>query len=142
VKRRNPARDTKPELLLRRALWARGARYRLHDASLPGKPDIVFSRQHVAIFCDGDFWHGRDWPRRRALLQRGSNASYWVSKIGYNVLRDKQHTRALGTRGWAVVRLWESEIRKAPEKAAARILRLVRHRERIPYRGAASGSGS
>jgi DNA mismatch endonuclease Vsr len=73
AKRRNRPKGTVAELLLRRALWAEGLRYRLHAKDLPGKPDIVFRRQRLVIFVDGDFWHGRDWPQRREKLEKGSN---------------------------------------------------------------------
>src|SRR5512138_3396959 len=81
---RNRRVDTGPELLLRRALWAAGVRYRLHASELPGKPDIVVRRLRIAIFCDGDFWHGRNWLKRRARLSAGWNAEYWVAKIARN----------------------------------------------------------
>ena len=80
----NRSRGTEPELMLRRALWGLGLRYRLHAVDLPGKPDIVFRRQKVAVFVDGDFWHGRDWERLQTKLSRGANADYWVRKIEYN----------------------------------------------------------
>src|SRR5689334_1741250 len=73
--------DTKCELILRRALWARGLRYRLFVVGLPGRPDVVFAPQRLVVFCDGDFWHGRDLNARLARLARGHNAKYWVQKI-------------------------------------------------------------
>src|SRR5687768_13047743 len=93
--RGNRARDTSPELLLRKGLWKRGYRYRLHDQGLPGKPDLVFPRQKVVVFCDGDFWHGRSWVDRRKRLEKGSNPRYWVAKIESNRQRDKDHTAML-----------------------------------------------
>lgn len=117
----NRSRDTTPELALRRALWARGLRYRLHASDLPGRPDIVFRSQRVAVFCDGDFWHGRDWDDRRQRLRQGANADYWVPKIQSNIARDARCDGELAELGWSVIRLWESDIRRDPEAAADRV---------------------
>jgi DNA mismatch endonuclease (patch repair protein) len=103
-------KDTKPELVLRRELFARGLRYRLHHPGLPGRPDIVFRAQRLVVFCDGDFWHGRDLRVRLAKLKRGHNAEYWQSKITNNVARDRHQTRVLEGAGWIVLRFWESDI--------------------------------
>jgi DNA mismatch endonuclease (patch repair protein) len=102
---------TKPELLLRSALRGRGLRYRLNYPSLPGRPDIVFVRARVAIFCDGDFWHGRELESRLRKLAAGHNGFYWTSKICANVERDRRHDLELARAGWLVLRFWESEIR-------------------------------
>lgn len=110
IKRRNRARDTRAELLLRRELWKRGLRYRLHDKALPGKPDIIFRSARVIVFVDGDFWHGRRWGARRARLARGANAAYWIPKIESNIARDRRTTRALHRLGWLVIRVWESAV--------------------------------
>ncbi|MBI5617507.1 MAG: very short patch repair endonuclease [Gammaproteobacteria bacterium] len=88
--RGNRKRDTKPEMLLRRALWRAGYRYRLHVSGLPGRPDLVFPRARVAVFCDGDFWHGRDWLVLREKLERRANPGYWIPKIEMNIRRDRQ----------------------------------------------------
>ncbi len=104
--------DTKPELRLRKALWRRGWRFRKNVKYLPGKPDIVFTRQRFAIFVDGDFWHGRDLKVLVKKLSRGHNGLYWVAKIRRNVERDKESTRQLEESGWKVVRCWESDIHK------------------------------
>jgi DNA mismatch endonuclease (patch repair protein) len=89
---------------------------------LPGKPDIVFVRQRLAIFCDGDFWHGRKWSKDRIRLHAGPNASYWVEKIKGNIARDKRRNRELKQLGWKVLRVWESDIRKDPELVAKRTI--------------------
>lgn len=114
----NRARDTKPELLLRKTLWGRGYRYRVHYTELPGRPDIVFTGQRVAVFCDGDFWHGRDWESRKEKLRQGSNPDYWVEKIAANRARDRLRDKQLGEAGWRVLRIWESDIRDDPDAAA------------------------
>jgi DNA mismatch endonuclease (patch repair protein) len=123
--RRVRGRDTSVELALRRALWKRGLRYRLHAAGLPGTPDIVFPTERVAVFCDGDFWHGRDWVRRRAKLARGSNSEYWIPKIKANRRRDRRVDRLLAALQWRCVRVWESEIRREPGRVASRIARVL-----------------
>ena len=122
AKRRNRRRDTSPELLLRRRLWARGIRYRLCVRDLPGKPDIVIRKHRVAIFVDGDFWHGRNWKDRRRRLEQGANPDYWIAKIEYNIRRDKQQTAQLQDQGWRVLRFWEREIASDPDQAVERVV--------------------
>lgn len=92
---------------------------------LPGKPDLVFRRARVAVFCDGDFWHGREWSQRKQKLARGHNAEYWIAKISANMRRDRRHQRKLKAAGWTVLRFWESDIMNAPHSVGAKILRAV-----------------
>jgi DNA mismatch endonuclease, patch repair protein len=125
IKQRNRAKDTKAEMLLRRELWRRGLRYRLHAVDLPGKPDIVFRGARVAVFCDGDFWHGRNSPARLARLAGGANAPYWVAKITANIERDRRNNRKLRLAGWKVVRLWETDIVRDIGRAASRVETLL-----------------
>jgi DNA mismatch endonuclease (patch repair protein) len=125
TKRRNRSRDTSAELLLRKALWARGLRYRLHVRGLPGKPDIVFRRYRLAVFVDGDFWHGRDWDKRKGRLSRGANPTYWIEKIEYNMRRDREQTSLLTTRGWRVLRFWETDVARATGMAVAEISKFL-----------------
>ncbi len=119
--RGNRKYDTKPELLLRRELWRLGLRFRKHVRGLPGQPDIVFPSAKVAVFCDGDFWHGRNWPVLREKLLRRANASYWTAKIEANMRRDLAHVEALRQLGWHTIRLWETDITLDPLKAARKI---------------------
>ncbi len=125
IKQRNRSRDTKAELLLRKELWRRGLRYRLHAPDLPGKPDIVFRAAGLVVFCDGDFWHGRHWKKRRQKLARGTNAPYWTAKIAANVTRDRRNTRTLQQAGWRVVRLWETDILRDVAAAAVTVERAI-----------------
>ena len=118
-------RDTGPELLLRRALRGKGVRYKLDVASLPGRPDLVVPTARLAVFCDGDFWHGRHLQRRLKKLAIGHNATYWTSKIKSNVARDRRIRRSLRKAGWTVLRLWESDVRQDPARAADKILAVV-----------------
>jgi DNA mismatch endonuclease, patch repair protein len=120
-------RDTKCELLLRNELWRRGLRYGLHKPSLPGKPDIIFARRRVAIFCDGDFWHGRDLAMRVRKLALGHNSNYWVAKVERNVERDQQHNVALKSLGWTVLRFWESDILRNVHAVADQVSTVVKH---------------
>lgn len=131
AKRHNPAQGTAAELLLRRRLWSLGLRYRLHAKDLPGKPDLVFRRQRLAVFVDGDFWHGRNWEKRRASLEKGHNAPYWIDKIAYNIERDRRNDALLEQAGWRVLRLWETDVTKQPSVEADRVVKAVRDRERI-----------
>ena len=118
-------RDTNCELLLRRALWKLGLRYRVYVGDLPGRPDIVFPRARVAVFCDGDFWHGRDLASRQAKLASGHNAAYWTAKITANVERDRRNDELLCSSGWKVLRLWESDLRRDILGAAAAVRREI-----------------
>lgn len=113
--------DSQCERLLRQALWAAGYRYRKNVAGLPGHPDVVFLRARVAVFVDGDFWHGRDWESRREKLRTGSNPDYWLAKIQRNMERDRETNSRLKGLGWTVLRFWESEIRAAPQKIVQKI---------------------
>ena len=122
------ATDTTCEKLLRGALWRSGLRYRKHYRNLPGRPDVVLVRERIAVFCDGDFWHGRGWRGRRERLRRGANSKYWVAKIKANMDRDRRQTKLLRELGWKVIRLWETDILRDPAAAARRVARLVRHR--------------
>lgn len=118
VKRRNRRNDTKQEVLLRRELWRMGLRYRKNVNALPGRPDLVFAKSHVVVFCDGDFWHGREWESQKAKLSRGTNAHYWVAKLESNIARDARITRTPEDNGWQVIRLWESDIKRDPATTA------------------------
>lgn len=125
AKRGNRNRDTIHEILLRRTLWSLGLRFRKNVAWLPGKPDVVFPREKVVVFCDGDFWHGRNWPSLEAKLKCGANATYWPAKIRRNMERDRQNTQVLEQQGWVVIRLWETDIKRDPYAAALYVKDIV-----------------
>ena len=125
------SKDTEPELLLRKALWRLGLRYRVNDKKLPGKPDVVLSRAKIVVFCDGDFWHGHNWAIRglgsfEEELQ--SYSPFWREKISGNVERDKRHNEILENDGWLVLRFWESEIRNDANTCAQRVQEAYRRR--------------
>jgi len=109
-------------MLLRRTLWRHRLRYRVNVRGLAGQPDIIFISARVVVFCDGDFWHGRDWNERCNKLAVGHNPSYWLKKIGGNIERDRRNTAALEAAGWTVLRFWESDILKDVEGVAQRVL--------------------
>lgn len=107
-------RDTGPELMLRRELHRRGLRYRLRT-DLPGSPDLVFPRHRVAVFVDGDYWHGNTWRLRGAAsfdayFAGRANGNFWREKIGRNIRRDREIDRHLTEIGWTVIRIWESDL--------------------------------
>ena len=113
------SKDTKPELILRKALWSKNYRYRVNYKDLPGKPDIVFTKAKIAIFCDGDFWHGHNWAIRGLTSLEEELSSYspfWRAKILRNIEHDKIVNEKLKTNGWIVVRFWESEIKSELDK--------------------------
>jgi DNA mismatch endonuclease (patch repair protein) len=119
------SRDTEPETILRKGLRRAGLRsFRACDASLPGKPDIVLPGRGLAVFVDGDFWHGNQYQARgfesvQAQMFGVNNAEYWTAKISRNVSRDFKNTSALLNSGWRVLRFWESDIRKSLDKCVA-----------------------
>ena len=109
-----PSKNTEPELMLRKALWKDNLRYRVNYKKLPGKPDIVFTKYRVVVFCDGDFWHGHNWAIRGLSSLDEELAGYsdfWRTKILRNIERDAEVNQKLKEKGWTVVRLRESDIR-------------------------------
>lgn len=118
------SKDTRPEIMLRKELWHRGLRFQKNVKSLYGKPDIVFTHVRLAVFCDGDFWHGNNWAIRgygsfERELRRYS--PQWSAKIKANVARDKIATVKLTADGWYVIRLWESDIKKNVKSCADQV---------------------
>ncbi|NVM23811.1 MAG: very short patch repair endonuclease [Desulfobacterales bacterium] len=100
--------NTKPELVLRRSFYHRGLRYRIHYDNLPGKPDIVFPKQRLAVFVDGCFWHGCP----ECYQPPKSNRKFWKDKVRMNRKRDRKQTRQLKRLGWTVLRFWEHRVDK------------------------------
>lgn len=104
------SKDTKIELTLRKALWEKGYRYRKNYAALPGKPDIVLTKYRIAIFCDSEFFHGKDWDALKDQLAKGENKQFWVEKIEKNIQRDSNIDKKLNYMGWHVIRFWGKDI--------------------------------
>lgn len=127
------SRDTRPELALRRAVHARGGRYRVHATDIPGRPDLLVRSRKVAVFVDGDLWHGNpaEWRRRRRdslAAMFPTNTEWWVSKIERNVARDRDVDQQLRELGWRVLRLWASDVLADPDHAADQVMTLLAQR--------------
>ena len=103
-------RDTSIELRLSKALWKKGYRYRKNYKKLPGTPDIVLTCYKIAIFCDSEFFHGKDWEFLKLRLERGNNPEYWINKIQRNIQRDLEKDHALQYLGWTVIHFWGKDI--------------------------------
>lgn len=116
VMRRVKGKDTTPELKVRRALTALGARYRLNRKDLPGSPDIVMAGRRLAIFVHGCFWHGHDCARGSRVPK--ANREYWTAKVARNAARDARTAAELGARGWRVETIWECDLK---DEAALRV---------------------
>jgi DNA mismatch endonuclease, patch repair protein len=113
-------KNTKPEISLRKILWRMGLRYRL-NSKLPGKPDIVFNKQKLAIFVDGYFWHG--CPEHGTSPK--TNERFWAEKLSTNIKRDRKVDRELENMGWFVIRIWEHEINSDVYSSASKISGLL-----------------
>lgn len=109
-------KNTKIEIALRKKLWERGYRYRKNYDKLPGKPDIVLTKHKIAIFCDSEFFHGKDWEVLKPRLQKGSHPDYWIPKIERNIERDIENDKQLLYQGWTVIHFWGNEILKKPDE--------------------------
>ena len=114
------SQNTKPELKLKKALWNLGFRYRKNLKMLPGSPDIVFTRSKLAIFVDGEFWHGHNWPEKKAKIK--TNRDFWIPKIERNIQRDLQNNLVLSDAGWSVIRIWEHELKNDFEGCLNRVI--------------------
>ena len=110
------ANDTKIELTLRKALWAKGYRYRKNYKDLPGRPDIALTKYKIAVFCDGEFFHGKDWEVLRPRLEKSNNSEFWINKISRNIERDDEINKQLLFKGWTVIRFWGSDILNDPDE--------------------------
>lgn len=100
----------KAETLLAKTLWHQGYRYRKNDKRMPGSPDIAILKHRIAVFVDGEFWHGKDWENRKASLKR--NREYWIEKIEENMARDLRNDQLLTQAGWTPIHFWEKEVMK------------------------------
>ena len=105
-------KDTQIELILRKALWHKGYRYRKNYNKLPGHPDIVLTKYRIAIFCDGEFFHGKDWEKLNKKLQNSNNSEFWIEKISNNIKHDEKINKELEFLGWTVLRFWGCDIKK------------------------------
>ena len=104
------SKGSKIEVMLGKALWAKGLRYRKNDKSVFGKPDFTIKKYKIAVFCDSEFWHGKDWEIKKN--EHKSNVKFWHQKIERNIQRDKEVNEELLRTGWKVIRFWGKEIQK------------------------------
>ena len=120
------AQNTKIEVTLRKTLWKKGYRYRKNYKKIPGSPDIALTKYKIAIFCDGEFFHGKDWeedllPR----LKKSNNSEFWIEKIASNMKRDLEKDKQLYFQGWTVVHFWGKEILKNPDECVKVIEEII-----------------
>ena len=109
-------KDTSIEIKLRQALWEKGYRYRKNYKKLPGSPDIAITKYKLAIFCDSEFFHGKDWDILKPRLSRGSNPDFWIKKIERNKQRDDENDKKLLFLGWTVIHFWGKDILKRTDE--------------------------
>lgn len=114
-------KNTKIEVILRKALWKKGYRYRKNYDKIPGRPDIAMPQYKIAIFCDGEFFHGKDWDVLKSRLEKGSNPEYWIQKIERNRIRDKEKDAQLYYLGWTVIHFWGKDIIKNTDECVKAI---------------------
>ena len=116
------SKDTKPEMLVRKWLWSRGYRYRLHKKDLPGRPDIVLAKYKSIIFVHGCFWHCHNC---KYASEPKTNKDFWNKKLGDNKKRDKKNIEKLVNRGWFVLVIWECEIKRWNFEIESKILKFL-----------------
>jgi DNA mismatch endonuclease, patch repair protein len=121
------SQNTKPELKLKKALWKLGFRYRKNVKKLPGTPDIVFPKDKIVIFVDGEFWHGYNWEEKKTKIK--TNRDFWIPKIERNIQRDKKNNQLLSESGWYVLRFWEHEIKNDFENCISQIINYFQKEE-------------
>ena len=113
----------KAEVLLAKELWHLGFRYRKNYKKLPGSPDIAITKYKVAVFVDGEFWHGENWENRKTKLK--SNRDYWIEKIEENINRDKKNDLLLQEMGWTPIHFWEKEVKKDASSCANKVVDVI-----------------
>lgn len=113
-------KNTKPELVFRKALYAKGYRYRIDYKKLIGKPDIVLKKYKTVIFIDGEYWHGHNWEQRKPKVK--TNREFWIAKIERNIQRDAEVNQALDVLGYTVFRFWETEIKKQLDSCLDKVI--------------------
>lgn len=119
------SKNTKIERILRKALWERGIRYRKNYSKLPGTPDIVLTRYKIAIFCDSEFFHGKNWEDQKLRLAKGNNGEFWINKISKNIVHDEDVNKKLWIMGWTVIRFWGEEIKKNTDECVKTIEEVI-----------------
>lgn len=108
------------ETALAKALWSEGIRYRKNYKRLPGSPDIAITKYRIAVFVDGEFWHGENWDERKTRLK--ANRDYWIEKIEENIARDQKNDKLLKELGWTPIHFWEKEVKRDLQKCVHRVI--------------------
>ena len=116
-------KNGKAETILAKRLWHEGYRYRRNYKKLPGSPDIALTTYRVAVFVDGEFWHGANWEERKAKLKH--NRKYWIEKIEENMARDKRVDLQLQEMGWTTIHFWEKQVLKHTDECLKVVLELL-----------------
>ena len=116
-------KNGKAETVLAKQLWHLGYHYRKNDKRLPGSPDIAVLKYHIAIFVDGEFWHGKDWDTRKERLKR--NREYWIEKIEENMARDKRVDQQLQEQGWLPLHFWEKDVLKNADACVEEVIKNI-----------------
>ena len=127
--RRVKNKDTDIELLLRKKLWERGYRYRKNFKELPGKPDIALTKYKIAVFCDSEFFHGKDFDGLKKHFEGNPRGDFWIEKIGKNIERDFKVDKELSFMGWRALHFWRKDILKDPEGCIDEIEAVIRETE-------------
>lgn len=122
------SKGSKIEVMLGKALWTKGLRYRKNDKSVFGKPDFTIKKYKIAVFCDSEFWHGKDWEIKKN--EHKSNVKFWHQKIERNIQRDKEVNEELLKTGWKVIRFWGKEIQKELVNCTVKIETIVNEAKR------------
>lgn len=128
-------KDTKIELKLRKALWEAGYHYRKNYKGIPGSPDVVFTKYKIAIFCDSEFFHGKDWDKLKVKLESSNNSEYWLKKISDNIARDRRIDKQLEDAGWTVLHFWGNDILKDVDSCVKKIGDKILERLVVENRG-------
>lgn len=123
------SKNGEDEVILEKMLWHQGIRYRKNYNKLPGKPDIAITKYKIAVFIDGEFWHGFDWDNYKTHIK--SNRDYWIKKIEYNIAHDKIVNQKLTDQGWTVLRFWSKKVLKNPEYYCQIILLYIREKKEL-----------
>lgn len=123
------SKDSVIEVKLRKALWKNNIRYRKNWKGLPGKPDIVITSKKIAVFCDSEFFHGKDWDSLEQQLLRGKNPEFWIRKITRNMERDREVDRQLRALGWTTLRFWGKDIKKDADSCVRTIKEIIYEKE-------------
>ena len=118
--------NTRPEVEFRKKLWSRGIRFCRNKTNLPGNPDVVIKKYKIALFVDGEFWHGYNWSEKKKTIK--SNRAYWIPKIERNIARDKVSAKELRRGGWIVLRFWQNAVDRRIDQCILKVGKAIEKR--------------